>query len=348
MRHAKSEKPKKSFIKRWFPCRGDRPSTVVLKILTLVCLLVFFVSAWMLLDEMVLKPAEVDQSVNSLKDQFFTPVSSSESNSESDPEESKKEEEEEPIDYAAQLAALQKTYPDIVGWIQIPGTVIDYPILQSDESDPEYYLYRNYEKQYSKYGSIFASSDSVPFPECRNNLLYGHSMQDGRMFAALVQFSDLSVYQNSPTITLYTAEGKSTWKIYAVMKLNTLESQGEFFPFTQTSFADDDAFMQHVYEIYQRSVIDTGVTINEGDEILSLATCSYEYENFRTVVVARKVRDGEEASVDPSSASYNNRVVYPDIWYEGKDSSAPVWTENWQDAVLDGSFAAYDGAIAGE
>ena len=168
------------------------------------------------------------------------------------------------------------------------------------------------------------------------------------MFAALVQFSDLSVYQNSPTITLYTAEGKSTWKFYAVMKLNTLESQGEFFPFTQTSFADDDAFMQHVYEIYQRSVIDTGVTINEGDEILSLATCSYEYENFRTVVVARKVRDGEEASVDPSSASYNNRVVYPDIWYEGKDSSAPVWTENWQDAVLDGSFAAYDGEIAGE
>lgn len=344
MRHHKEKAPKKSFVKRWFPCRGDRPSTVIIKIVTLVCLVVFLVSGWMLLDEMVLKPAQVDQSVNTLKDQFFAPVSSSsESSTQTDDAE-----EKDPIDYAAQLTKLQKQYPDIVGWVQVPGTVIDYPILQSDESDPEYYLYRNYEKEYSKYGSIFASSDSVPFAQCRSSLLYGHSMQDGRMFAALVQFSDLSVYQNSPTITLYTSEGKTTWKIFSVMKLNTLKSQGEFFPFTQTSFADDDAFMQHVYEMYQRSVIDTGVTINEGDEILSLATCSYEYEDFRTVVVARKVRDGEDPTVDTKAASYNSRVVYPDIWYKNQGGSAPVWTENWQDAVLDGSFAAYDGAIVGE
>ena len=98
-------------MKRWFPCRGDRPSTVVIKIVTLVCLVVFLVSGWMLLDEMVLKPAQVDQSVNTLKDQFFAPVSSS---SES-PTQTDDAEEEDPIDYAAQLAELQKQYPDIVG-----------------------------------------------------------------------------------------------------------------------------------------------------------------------------------------------------------------------------------------
>ena len=341
--------PKKSFCQRWFPCRGDRPGTVVLKILTILFLVVFLVSGYFLLDELVMKPTAADQSVEELRQEFFPSESESSESSQTDESTAESTVQPDPaptpkpIDYAKQLATLQERYPDIVGWIQLPGTIIDYPVLQSDSSDPEYYLYRNYKSESTKYGSIFASSDSLPFAQCRNSVVYGHSMQDGRMFASLLFFSSLDTYRTCPTITLYTEEGKNTWKIFSVMKVSTKEEHGKYFPFSRTSFLDDDDFMQYVYGVYQRSVLDTGVTVREDDELLSLVTCSYEYDGFRTVVVARKVRDGESSEVDTSKSRYNARVVYPDVWYTNHSGSQPVWTENWHDAVKDGSFSGYDG-----
>ena len=79
------------------------------------------------------------------------------------------------------LSALQAEYPDIQGWISIPGTCVDYPVLQSSADDPEYYLRRTYKGEHRTAGSIFIQWDCSP--ESKNLVVYGHNMNDGTMFA---------------------------------------------------------------------------------------------------------------------------------------------------------------------
>lgn len=79
--------------------------------------------------------------------------------------------------------------------------------------------------------------------------------------------------------------------------------------------------MQFYYDVMKRSMVNTGVDLNENDKTVMLSTCSYEYEGFRTVIVARKVRDGEDATVDTSKITENENVLYPDIWYPSGQSA---------------------------
>ena len=86
------------------------------------------------------------------------------------------------------LSALQAEYPDIQGWISIPGTCVDYPVLQSSADEPEYYLRRTYKGEHRTAGSIFFQWDCSP--ESRNLVVYGHNMSDGTMFAVLQKMAD--------------------------------------------------------------------------------------------------------------------------------------------------------------
>ena len=101
---------------------------------------------------------------------------------------------------------------------------------------------------------------------------------------------------NKRITAMTDSDGK--YKIISVFKTNTLSSQGEFFNYLRCcDFQNDKDFMNYVYNVRIRSLINCPVTVNEDDELITLSTCSYEFTNFRTVVVARKVRIGEEAKV---------------------------------------------------
>lgn len=350
---AKDTKPKKPFLQRWLPWKGDSASQVILKVLTLVMLVVFLGSAGYLVNELVILPLQTDMVMDEIQEIYYnlpTPSpsdSSEESSATEDPKPEKEEEEpeEEPEltdeQVRAQIKKLQEINPDIVGWIRIPNTVIDYPVLQSSESDPEYYLYRNYKKEYTQYGSIFLQSGTAIDGSDQNLLLYGHSMNDGRMFASLLRFGELEVYKQSPVITFNTAEGGGKWKIISVFKTNTDESQGEPFAYTYRHFNSDSDYLNFVYQVRQRSVINTGVDFNENDTMIMLSTCSYEFDGFRTVVVARKVREGEDPNVDTSKANYNANVVYPQCWYDRYGGSVPEWPDTFEKALEQGKIDWY-------
>ncbi len=350
---AKDTKPKKPFLQRWLPWKGDSASQVILKVLTLVMLVVFLGSTGYLVNELVILPLQTDMVMDEIQEIYYnlpTPSpsdSSEESSATEDPKPEKEEEEpeEEPEltdeQVRAQIKKLQEINPDIVGWIRIPNTVIDYPVLQSSESDPEYYLYRNYKKEYTQYGSIFLQSGTAIDGSDQNLLLYGHSMNDGRMFASLLRFGELEVYKQSPVITFNTAEGGGKWKIISVFKTNTDESQGEPFAYTYRHFNSDSDYLNFVYQVRQRSVINTGVDFNENDTMIMLSTCSYEFDGFRTVVVARKVREGEDPNVDTSKANYNANVVYPQCWYDRYGGSVPEWPDTFEEALEQGKIDWY-------
>ena len=236
---------------------------------------------------------------------------------------------------------LQKINPDIKGWLRIPDTVVDYPVLQSGEDDPEYYLYLDYEKKYSKYGSLFfdaRNSIHLEDPNSKSLIIYGHSMNDGRMFGSLLNYGSLDYYKAHPTFELDTVDYDADWKIFSVFKTNVLASQGEPFNYLRTAFANESDFLNFVYQIQIRSLFDTGVDISPDDQIVLLSTCSYEMPDFRTVIVARKVREGEEPTVDVNKATWNPTVLYPDGWYSAKGGTKPQHPDTFEEALAQGKI----------
>lgn len=337
------------FLQKVFPWKGDNGRTIILKTATLVFLIVFLVSAYILFRDFIYRPMQSDHDVQELKDLWeYAPSSSqtesvaaeSDTQSATETEEIKETEETEKIEENSRMqvdfSAMQTQNPDIIGWIQIPNTVVDYPVLQSSENDSQYYLYRNYRHVYTHYGSIFLDS-AFSFEDeiSRNHVLYGHNMNDGRMFAEILKYADLTYYMEHPILHFDTVQQQGDWKIISVFKTNTLSSQGELFQYNQTKFSSEAEYLNFVYQMRIRSIIDTGVDFSAQDDILTLSTCSYEFEDFRTVLVARRVREGEEKNVP--QAAYNSAVVYPSCWYSRYGGSMPNWPNTVEEAVAQGS-----------
>ena len=323
---AKGAGKKPPLYRRLLPWRGDGVREAVRKTALLVFCCAFLVSAFFLLRITLFEPMEVQKESEDIRRIYYAESSAPSSAPESTPPESAAP--------APTFEELQKINSDIVGWVSVPDTVIDYPVLQSGKDAPEYYLKRNYRKEYSSHGSIFLSADSN-LEKGRNLVLYGHSMNDGQMFAALLKY-DLDAYLASPVVGFDTAEQKSQWKIISIFKTNTLPEQGEVFHFTRTDFSSDADYMNYVYQLRIRSIVDAPVDFRADDRIVTLSTCSYEFKDFRTVVVARQVREGEDASVDTQKASANGRAVYPDCWYEKYGGKKPEWPATLEEAVQQG------------
>lgn len=326
------QKPKKKKVGFWrslLPWKGDRPGEIIRKCIMIVAIITFLVSGSMLINELVILPAKNDNIMGELQNMYrpknpSLDVSGSASGSE----------DGEDSTFDALLARNSETK----GWLQIPNTVIDYPVLQSGKAYPEFYLYLDFDKNYSQYGSIFIDTrcSLEPGQETQNIILHGHNMWDGRMFTDLLKYDNLDFYRSTPVITFDTIYEKSQWKVFAVFKTNTLSSQGEPFRYLVGDFATESDFLNYIYNVRIRSELNTPVDIRPDDTILTLSTCSYEYTDFRTVVMARKVREGEDLTVDVDQAGYNPQPLMPQIWYDNRGGSAPNLPATFQEAYSQG------------
>lgn len=325
---------KQAFWKRFIPCAGDRPLDVVRKIVLMLAICTFLVSSYMLVNILVVEPTVSDNTNSGIKELLV-----------STDEESESSETKKPTDGSegslVDFKKLLEVNPDTIGWITVPNTKIDYVVVKpSEDKDKEYYLYRDFYGNDTKYGAIFMDYRSTL--DSKNLIIHGHHMQDGRMFANLINFTDLDVYKETPVFTFNTIYEKSKWKIISVFKTNTLESQGEFFNYLRGDFKNNYDFLNFIYQVRERSIIDCPVDVNENDTLVTLSTCAYDFDDFRFVVVARKVRDGESTKVDVSKADYNPNPLYPDIWYKRYGGTAPTVT-TFQDAYNNGEIDWYDG-----
>lgn len=225
----------------------------------------------------------------------------------------------------SKFSELSKINSEICGWITVPGTRIDYPVLQGNKNETHFYLDHNYKREKSKYGSIFLDPICQLSENPKNCVIYGHHMADGQMFADLMKFSSLDFYKQNPLISFETIYDRNAkWKIFSVFKTNTLASQGKIFYYVVSDFADNNSFLDYVSQIRKRSLLDIPVDVNENDKLITLSTCSYEFQDFRTVVVARRVRNGEDEAVDTSLASEAKNPLMPECWYKKHGGSPPV------------------------
>lgn len=137
---------------------------------------------------------------------------------------------------------LQSVNSDITGWVQLDGTDINFPVLTPPADDPQYYLYRNYKKESTKYGSIFL--DGMCTVDSDNQVLHGHSMQDGRMFWQVIGFGSAKTVKSCPVFRYDTEKEAAEWKIVSVFKTNTYDNQGELFNYLRGDFDSAEDKMQ--------------------------------------------------------------------------------------------------------
>jgi sortase B len=325
------------FYRSLLPWKGDSKKQVFYKLLSLAAVCVFLVCAALLINDMVIQPALSDREQQDIQTLYYGNTASSAVNTQSGssvPPVSSAPPERDAQGRLVRFVALQKVNPAIVGWIKVPNTIIDLPVLQATAASPEYYLTHDYNNNYSVYGSVFADSQSVVAGgKSKSVILYGHALNSGRMFTQLNKYKTFDFYKSAPSFTFDTVDDQSQWKIISVFLTNTLPEQGEPFNYMRTSFKNDSDYLNYVYQLRMRSLFNTGVSFNAEDKIVLLSTCSYEFTDFREVVVARKVRAGESNSVAVEHASYNQKVVFPDCWYKKNGGSKPVWPATYEQAV---------------
>lgn len=321
------------------PWKGDSKQEIIKKVLTFLNVSVLLVCTSLLINDLILEPIRSDQEQQDVKNIYYSNPQSSklDTSPSSKASVSSKLPEQKTVPVRApRFAVLQKVNPNIVGWITVPNTNIDLPVLQADSQAPEFYLTHDYNKNYAAYGSIFADCRApVSDDNSRSMILYGHSLLSGRMFTQLNKYKALDFYKSAPSFTFDTTGDQSKWKIISVFLTNTLPEQGEPFDYMKTDFKSDSDYLNFVYQLRIRSIYNTGVSFNANDKIVLLSTCSYEFKDFREVVAARKVRAGESNAVKTDRASYNNKVLYPDCWYKKSGEKKPVWPSTYEQAVKD-------------
>lgn len=183
-------------------------------------------------------------------------------------------------------AAVYEQNSDFVGWITIDGTRIDYPVMQTI-NNPNYYLKRSFEKQYSDYGVPYVQ-ENCDLELSDNCVIYGHHMNNGSMFADLCKYADEDFYREHKTVHFDTLSGFGEYEIVAVFKTVAYSEQGfKYFHFTRADSAEDfDAYIAKCKEL---SLYDTGVSAEYGDRLITLSTCEYSRQNGRMVVVAKRI-----------------------------------------------------------
>ena len=191
-------------------------------------------------------------------------------------------------DAPSPYALLKEQNEDFYGWISIDGTGIQYPVMYTPE-EPEYYLRRAFDGSSSQSGVPFLSADC--FDGCGNKLIYGHNLQNGRMFSDLLSYADRSFWEDHPLIRLTTPEEEETYQIMAAFYSKIYPQEEEGFRYYQyTDLRDEGTFRSYVDQVTRSALYDTGIQADYGDQLLTLSTCSYHTQDGRFVVVARKRR----------------------------------------------------------
>ena len=189
-----------------------------------------------------------------------------------------------------QLEELKKQNNDIIGWIEIENTIINYPVLQCE--DNSFYMTHNYKKEYSAEGSIFLDKNYNWELPSSNLLLYGHNNKNKSMFAELLNYKEESYYREHPTIRFTTLAEDKTYEILAVFKSRVYyKSEKNVFRYYYFINAEnEEEYNNYINESKKASLYDTGKTATYGEQLLTLSTCEYSQEDGRFVIVAKKLQ----------------------------------------------------------
>lgn len=176
---------------------------------------------------------------------------------------------------------------DTVGWIYIPGTKVNYPVMQTPDR-PDFYLKHRFDKAWSDWGCIYVRETCDVFAPSDNLVLYGHHMKDGSMFAGLDPYKKQAFWQDNQYFYLDNLYQRHTYQVFAAFKTSANADEG--YPYHLfNDAANQEEFDSFVSTVKSLSYYDTGITPQYGDKLITLSTCEYTLANGRFVVVAVRI-----------------------------------------------------------
>lgn len=231
---------------------------IIRRILLVVCLAVFLYSAGNLLN-IGYKYHKLDSDNNKLQEKVVTEVK-----------------QDSPLDRKIDFNQLKSINEDIIGWIYIPNTNIDYALLKGKTNDT--YIHTNYEKKYSFGGSIFLDEDNNAALTDSNTIIYGHNMKNGAMFANIKKFADHDYFINHPEVYIYLPDGSIN--VYSVYSTKIIDATSDY-------YLKDIDYASYVANAKSSAKQSRDVDTQNGAPLLLLSTCYAPDTTTRSVLFAR-------------------------------------------------------------
>ncbi|MBR4036859.1 MAG: class B sortase [Oscillospiraceae bacterium] len=188
---------------------------------------------------------------------------------------------------AEKYQSIYEMNNDFVGWIYIPDTPLDYPVVQTKDN-PEYYLRRDFDKKYSDYGVPFMDFKCT-VDESDNIIIYGHNMLNKTMFSAVESYARKAYWQEHPYVGFDTMNGFGTYEVAICARIDLTNT--DFYYTDTVDFSSEQEFDDYIAKARAHAGYDTGVSLEYGDKLLLLSTCEYQYEDGRYIIIAKKISD---------------------------------------------------------
>jgi sortase B len=247
-----------------------------------VCILVLIFSIWQLVSIYLEYKRGTDEydALQQYVNEALPETEYGEDIAEEESEEGEEDTEQEERLARVSFDELKAINEEIVGWIQIPGTQISYPIMHGD--DDAYYLNHTFSGNVNSSGSIFMEAlNSGDFSDL-HTIIYGHNMKNGAMFAGLKSYQSPSYLVSHPTVYVDLQSGTHAYQIFSCY-----ETEANSDSYT-IGFAQDDQYAEFLSTLKSRSAYDTGVDVSVEDSIITLSTCTKSGEK-RFVIHAKKI-----------------------------------------------------------
>ena len=220
---------------------------------------------------------------------------------------------------------------DVVGYLKIEDTVIDYPVVQrKQDENNDFYTNHDFDKEEAKAGAIFLDwrnyfdyvvDGTKAFANSQNLVIYGHEMKDGQMFGGLKDYMSADYLADHPIIELSSNYEKYKYKIFAVFIVDADDTTDTKFDcWNKLNFENEKEFYEFVNNARKRSYVFNDVDVVYGDELVSLQTCHSMFESARLYVMGRLVREGEDPYEGTEDTWKNGNRLMPTIYYN--------WNEN--------------------
>lgn len=248
----------------------------ILKIISCVLIIVFIAAvAYIAIDV-----------INNNTDELEVPKIQIYDEQQSDPNKQKATREMELVNA---INELKKENSEVIGWLEIEGTNISYPVFQTYNND--YYVTHNYKGKKSKDGALFLDMNYDLTKPSSNLLIYGHNNQNGKMFSDLLNYKNEKYYKAHPIITFTTPEGEEKYEIISAFysKVYYTHEKNVFRYYYFVDAKNEKEYNNYVSSSLKASLYKTGKTAKYGDKLITLSTCSYHTEDGRFAVVGRKI-----------------------------------------------------------
>lgn len=197
--------------------------------------------------------------------------------------EPKEEPEISKVEIPIDFQTLTQQNPDVYAWIQVPGTAVDYPILQSS-TDNAYYLNHTIDHEEKIEGSIFTENYNTKTFEDPNTVIYGHDMKNGSMFQSIHNYMDRSFFDQNRDITIYMQDKILHYKIFAAYLTDNKHLLMHY------NFWNEEEYQQYLDGIFSKrdmnAFIDTSMEVTNQDKIITLSTCYAGISTQRYLVQA--------------------------------------------------------------